>query len=188
MLQYNSTSALRPGRSRRLLQKLLRLIDLGSQVRAPSSIGMVQHHEIAVVLPDPLLGELALAISVVRMSTMQHHKAVGRRGNSPQLQNQRRLLAVHLRLESAFVVCLPQRSDGTGAAAVFAHRYESGSSLGVVLVFLSCPLRSWSEVLTRKAAAATPTPIATTEAMVVYMRPFPLLLNQRSHTAAFARV
>jgi hypothetical protein len=65
MLQYGSTSAAPsvPSRSRRPLQKLLRLIDLGSQVWASPAIGVVQHHQGAVVLPDPLLGELALAIS-----------------------------------------------------------------------------------------------------------------------------
>lgn len=141
MLQYGSTSAapLCHSRSRRPLQKLLRLIDLGSQVWASPTIGVVQHHKRAVVLPDPLLGELALAISsnVSKMVPHNDRQDVGRRGQgSPQLQNQRRLLAVHLGLESALVVCLAQRADGSSAAAVFAHCDESGASLGVVLVLL----------------------------------------------------
>ena len=39
-------------RSRILLQKLLRLIHLGGQIRTPAAIGMVQQHQLSVVLAD----------------------------------------------------------------------------------------------------------------------------------------
>jgi hypothetical protein len=69
MLQYSSTSHPPPWRSRCLLQKLLRLINLRSQVRAPPPIGMIQHHKRTVVLPDPLLRKVALAISSISIRT-----------------------------------------------------------------------------------------------------------------------
>lgn len=86
MLQYGSTSAAPsvPSRSRRPLQKLLRFIDLGSQVWASPAIGVVQHHQGAVVLPDPLLGELALAVSsnVSNMVPHNDRQDVERRGKA----------------------------------------------------------------------------------------------------------
>ena len=45
-----------------LLQELLRLVDFGGQVRASSSIGVVEQHELPVVLPYLLLGQSPLAV------------------------------------------------------------------------------------------------------------------------------
>ena len=45
-----------------LLQKLLGLVDLGGQVRAAATIGMVEKHEGAVGLADLVLSDGALAV------------------------------------------------------------------------------------------------------------------------------
>lgn len=43
------------------LQKLFRFVDFRREVGTPASIGVVQHHERAVIFADAFFGHLALA-------------------------------------------------------------------------------------------------------------------------------
>ena len=44
-----------------LIEEFLRFVDLGGQVRAATTIGVVEQHELAVVLADLVLGKSSLA-------------------------------------------------------------------------------------------------------------------------------
>ena len=49
-----------------LVQEFLRFVDLGRQVRAPTAIGVVEEHELTVLLADLVLVEGALSVQNVR--------------------------------------------------------------------------------------------------------------------------
>lgn len=51
-----------------LLEELLGLVDLGGEVGAAATVGVVQQHQGAVGLADLLLGEGALAVSRRKLS------------------------------------------------------------------------------------------------------------------------
>lgn len=112
---------------RALLQKLFRLVDLGRQVRASASIGVVQQHHLPVLLADHVTRDAAFPLQELPVSTasicpeherkpasLQYCFAGGRR-NIRSLQNQRRLPPRHLLLEPAFVESF---AHGVGPASV----------------------------------------------------------------------
>lgn len=109
-----------------LLQELLRLVDLGGEVRAAASIGVVEEHHGSVGLADFVLRDLflateksGLALSVFRNpngSTMVPARSKPRRRSQGgwsllQRQDQARLFLVHLGLEAALVKGLPKRTN-----------------------------------------------------------------------------
>jgi hypothetical protein len=88
---------------RRFVQQLLGFVDLGSKVRAASSIGMVQEHDGSVGLLNLFLGDASLI----------------------EREDQRSLLLGHLLLEAALV----ELAHGSAASSRLTPRNETGATL-----------------------------------------------------------
>lgn len=110
-----------------LLQHLLRLVDLGREIRAAPAVRVVQQHELAVLLAQELLGDAAFAAQqqlASRMGCLELCMTGGvriflcsrgrGRGNIRHLEDERCLLSRHLGLEPALVEAAAQRA-GAGA-------------------------------------------------------------------------
>lgn len=80
------------------IEEFFRFVDLGGQVGATTTIGVVEQHELAVVLADLLLGESSLTerkLSVLVDSVM------GCRGHIRKLQDQGGFATGHALIESS---------------------------------------------------------------------------------------
>lgn len=83
------------------VKELLGLVDLGGQVRAAAAIGMVEQHELTVLLADIVLVQFPLTVGKYRISI----SLVALRGSNQddirEFQNERGFTAVHARFKSA---------------------------------------------------------------------------------------
>ena len=90
-----------------LLQKLLSLINLRRQIRAPPPIWMIPNHQRPMLFPDRFARHPAFPAR--HISLRAHSPRPRERDNSPYLQNQHRLPPRHGLLESPLVVRPAQR-------------------------------------------------------------------------------
>lgn len=172
------------------------LVHLCRQVRAPATVRVVKQHQLPVLLADDLLRRAAFpahtspsAIRALRTRPLCLHRrplsptrtSQPKQGSSPapvpapeawlggvlrHFQNERGLLPIHARLEAALVERPAQRVRAAAVAAqgdearAALHRCQSG--------------RAEEEARrggrTKKAAAATPKPIASAEAICLRAR------------------
>ena len=120
---------------RRFVQQLLGFVDLGSKVRAASSIGMVQEHDGSVGLLDLFLGDASLTVDVERNLGQRFCRekqfppcltgVVLERRNLLEREDQRSLLLGHLLLEAALV----ELAHGSAASSRLTPRNETGATL-----------------------------------------------------------
>lgn len=131
-----------------LLQKLLRLINLRRQIRTAPPVGMIQQHQLPVILAYLVFRQCPFPVHQSAQNTIPRIvpsrtrlgrvRCVGWVSDVRQFQNQRRFSPIHALFKSAFV---EGSSDRIDAATVATQGYEAGSSLFDVRILVRLSLR-----------------------------------------------
>ena len=97
------------------IQKLLRLVDLGRQVRTPTTIRMVEKHKLAMLLADLILVQAPLPVVMIsKLNPTQPKQTEANEDmvNVLEFQDQARFTTSHPRFEAPVTSCqtLPPRA------------------------------------------------------------------------------